>query len=170
MYWGWTIFYAGLTGATVSIALAAWWRDRVRLKGVAAASVILFLTFVATNLSFALMGPRHMVVYPMMDAMVAAFFVVLWLRTWAPWAICIFGLLIAECIEHVLYDRISGHTHAETYSYDVALNVLYSLQLSCVAVPAFASILRRRGVALRNTMNQANNPDGQSVRFQRSNR
>lgn len=145
MDWGWSYFYGVLTAATVAVAAVSWRHDRERLRGLIVGSIALALTYVGTNLSFLGLGTRHMISYPVMDTMAAALLAVLWLHTRAPWAAVIFGLLCLEIIEHVLYLRISPQDRLATYSYDLALNVIYSLQLSCVAVTAFASILRRRG-------------------------
>lgn len=126
------------------IVFAAYRHSSLTLASIKTAVLILAATFIASNILVALMGSDHMYFFPMMDTATGTFFVLQWRSNLQSWALALVALFAFEDILHGAYSESSDHGFYARYAYDLSLNIVYVMQLSCVCIPAFVEMVSRR--------------------------
>lgn len=125
MHW-WPI-YAGLTALTV---LLSWKRS----EDARAASYVLVVTWLITNLSHNFMPGQYNQIFPIMDFLFACALTWVWRYRMSPWKTVLILLFVADMIAHSVYFRRGDVSRSSAYAYDLALNLMYLGQLACVAL------------------------------------
>ena len=122
----------------------AWRHEPRRLPGLPTAGLILVITVLASNGIVALIPEYRLPLFALMDCACAVYFLrhAVLRMTWEE----VLGyLFVAQIALHIMEmtDEIAGIS--DPHKYVLFLNATFVLQLSCVAAPAFISILHRRG-------------------------
>ncbi len=126
------LFYAAITLGTMPLVSVAYRHDTWSWKGVPAAALLLFVTYVASNVIAAL-G-----LLPLLANMDAACFMLAFVlacvngKSWSALLCVLFGL---EVLRHLAY--FAG-AHAD---YILFLNVCFVAQLCCVLGPALVKLM-----------------------------
>lgn len=135
---GWPLFYGMLTICVVGSAALSPARDDVLPP-----ALILTLLFIVSNLSHSLLriNDPYNAFYMILDAGTAIMLALVWRHELSSWRVCLILLFLFDCMAHVVYTQHADTSFRARYAYDLTLNLLYTIQLACVAIPATRAII-----------------------------
>lgn len=140
----WWMLYGVLTAAMCVAVYRAHAVSPQLVANLPFAASTLVLTFFISNLCSAFIAPFHMQYYPAMDALCVMSFALLWASAQRRWQLVLSLLFTAQMAIHVVFFTGTRHDFETRYRYDLALNMIYILQLLCVPAPAVYVLARRR--------------------------
>lgn len=123
--WFWTLFYGVLT---TSVAIPAWRRS----EDTRAASAVLGLGWIVTNLSYYLMPQPNGALFPFLDLVCLWALGIVWRDRLSGWRLVLLLLFLTQIAWHVRFFESGDASDGAAWFYDLILNILYVAQLGCV--------------------------------------
>lgn len=137
----WWLFYGGLTGTLAFFA----WRKRGSHQDAGIATLFLVAGWTISNLGYWLDHDAHASYRPIVDFVACGFLLVAWFRRFELWkAVFIVTDVLSSALSRQFIVGIN-HMPAATFQYDLTSNMLYLVQVACVAWALFLTTSRTLG-------------------------
>lgn len=124
--------YAALTIGTLLLV----WRN-ARVSGqtlVFGGALLIASIWLFSNLCHWWLRPESRIFFPTIDLMSGIAFLMIWRRQREMWALCMSALLAIDGVIHLAYFGAPTADYSVRYRYDLALNMVFLLQLACVTI------------------------------------
>jgi hypothetical protein len=122
-----------LAALTVAITFADQRRLPQRVDALGCAVMLMLMWSASNVLSLAYSPPESMGLYPLMDGMGGAIAAFIYYRRPQIWKLALAYCFLTQTILHVVFWGRGDMSYTSVWNYTLALNLLFLMQLACVA-------------------------------------